>query len=145
MGAMVNGGLVWGLRAVTTLHALAVFAQAVLAGAFVSGDVALVAWHDANSTWLIGPLSIGQLVLAIVLWQPGGGARWPTLAAVLLLGAEQLERTFGYSRDLAVHIPLGTLVVGLALTAAIAGWLPSLRNRVTAEDTDDARDAGEAA
>jgi hypothetical protein len=133
MGGMVNGGLVWGLRAVTGLHTLAVFAQAVLAGAFVSGNVALVAVHDANSTYVIGPLSVGQLVLAIGLWQPGGGARWPTLAAVTLVGLEQLQRTFGYSRNLAVHIPLCTLVTGVALAAAIAVSLPAIRRRTTAE------------
>jgi hypothetical protein len=82
---------------------------------------------------VIGPLSVGQLVLAIVLWQPGGGARWPTLAAVALVGLEQLQRTFGYSRNLAVHIPLGTLVTGVALAAAIAVLLPAIRRRTTAE------------
>jgi hypothetical protein len=46
--------------------------------------------------------------------------RWPALASLALLLAEELQIGFGYARMLALHVPLGVASFGLT-TAMLVG------------------------
>jgi hypothetical protein len=60
-------GLVLGLLAV------AVFAQAVLAGLFLDGGEAWRGWHAANGMLVLPLLALVQVGLAVLVWRRGRG------------------------------------------------------------------------
>jgi hypothetical protein len=68
-----------GMRLVLWLLAVAVFAQAVLAGLFLDGGEAWRAWHALNGMLVLPLLALVQVVLAVLC---GGGAvdpvGWPS-------------------------------------------------------------------
>jgi hypothetical protein len=80
-------------RAVVTAHALAVFAQPVLAGQFLDGNAGMVKVHGGVAV-LIELLGMIQIPVAVLLWRPrlgtprttdrpaasGDPARWATAA-----------------------------------------------------------------
>ena len=99
-----------GLRIVLALHALAVLAQAALAGQFLSGGETPVLLHEWTA-WFVLALSAVQIILA--LWFVRlGGPLWLVVASVFILIAEALQVGTGYGRFLGVHIPLGVFVFG---------------------------------
>jgi hypothetical protein len=52
-------------------------------------------------------------VAAAVAYAVAGRGRWhPVMALLLLFALEALQIGFGYSRSLAVHVPLGVTIVG---------------------------------
>jgi hypothetical protein len=56
-----------------------------------------------------------------------GGAGWPLLALSGLWLVEGFQIGMGYALVMAVHIPLGVAVVGVAVWLAIWSWSPSSR------------------
>ena len=100
----------WLLVAVLFVHTVAVVAQPLLAGRYLSGDVDAMGAHSLNGTMLPG-LSTLQIAAAALFWRPGRGPFWPVLASVALLLAEGVQIGMGYSRTLGVHIPLGVAIV----------------------------------
>lgn len=108
------------MRSVLTLHAVAVFAQPLLAGQILAGDFDIVAIHGGVAN-LITLLALAQVIAAILLWRPGRGPAWPIWASVGLLLAEVMQAGFGYAGLRAAHIPLGTAVV--ASTALFLVWV----------------------
>jgi hypothetical protein len=107
---------------------LQVLAQAALAGGFVSGNVALLDLHSANAN-LIPVTTVALAVAAILLWRPGGGPRWPVVAAVTLWLLAVTQIGLGFARLIALHFPLGVLLFGA--TAALAWWSFSYRPQWT--------------
>jgi hypothetical protein len=104
----------WVFRILVTAYTLQVFAQAVLAGSFLSGHHGALQAHRVNGTVLeaVGPLLV---LSAILVWRPGRWAGWPVAAAVLIYFTLGLQFGLGTSRQLAVHVPLGVLLlVGLS-------------------------------
>lgn len=76
---LVAGRLRWTLRAVITLGALDVFAQAVLAGAFLNGDFAMLGLHRTNANFGAATLGYVQVLVAGVYWGRAadrGGRHW---------------------------------------------------------------------
>src|SRR4030095_4822400 len=61
------------MRIVGAVHALAVFAQPVLAGQFLDGNAAMVKVHGGVAV-LIELLGMIQIPIAALLWRPGRGA-----------------------------------------------------------------------
>lgn len=107
-------------QAVITVHALAVAAQPVFAGGFLSGDVASLERHRLNAT-IAGLLGIGLFVLALVNRLLGGG--WRFVAVCLALaGAEATQIFLGYNRILDLHVPLGVTIVAGAVVLLIWAW-----------------------
>jgi len=109
----------WLLRAVLTVHLLAVLAQPILAGMFLTGDVDAIEWHVTVGFTLVAD---GLLVIAAALgYVLVGRGRWEVLpAAVLLFLADGLQIGMGFGRVLEIHLPLGVaVVVGSVL---LAGW-----------------------
>jgi hypothetical protein len=108
-----GGGGVAALFWLTSVQAALVFAQAALAGQFLNGNQGALNLHEVNAE-VIPLVTIAQLVMAIRVWRRRKVA-WPTAAAALLLVAIVLQVGFGYSRQLAVHVPLGVAIFGTTL------------------------------
>lgn len=122
----VAGWAVWTLRIITTLAAVLVLVQPVLAGLFVTGDVGKLEMHSMTASVLVAVIFL-QLVAAILVWRPGRGPAWPIGACTALFVAAELQSGMGYARLLAVHIPLGVLLFGLSVALLIAVWSPRVR------------------
>lgn len=119
-----------GLRVLLTLHALLVFAQPVLAGRFLAGDYRMLGMHGTNST-VIGLLGYAQVIVAFVYWRPAGGVAWPAMASLGISAVETVQILLGYARSIAIHVPLGVLVVLVNILMAIWAWRPGFGQRRT--------------
>lgn len=118
-------GTAWLLRLALTLTALSAVAQPLLIGGYLDGEFDLLAWHGGNAAALI-TLVLASGVAAIGYVWPGGGRPWPLLALVGLWWAAAIQIGMGYLRVLAVHVPLGVLIVGSAVALAVWAWTPSV-------------------
>jgi hypothetical protein len=103
------------LRVVAGLYALGVFAQALFAGQFLSGQGQWLIWHDLNGTAVLTWVVLVQFVLALIVWLPGKGPAWPALVSVAQFAGAWLQIETGYGNVLAVHVPLGVALFGSAL------------------------------
>jgi hypothetical protein len=114
----------WTLRAVITVHALAVLAQPVLAGLFLTGDIDAIGVHGVVGSLLalVGMVAIA-VALAYVLG--GRGRLWVLPVAVLLFLADAFQLAAGYARQLELHIPLGVAIVVISVLLAAWAWSPS--------------------
>jgi hypothetical protein len=111
----------WLFRVVITLHAAAAFAQAVLAGRFLSGDFDMLRAHFINSQ-VVGGMAIAQLVVGILFWRPGGGRGWPALFAGALLAVEPIQIAAGIKRVIGLHVPLAVLLITASVLFAVWAW-----------------------
>ncbi len=116
----------WLLRAVTLLQCLAVLAQPVLAGMFLSGDSDALGAHGINAS-LVAFLSLSQLVASMLFWLAGRGRGWPVLATALMFLAVVLQIGFGYARQLDLHVPLGVTIVVASVLLTGWTWRPGAR------------------
>ncbi|MEU0402130.1 hypothetical protein ABZ318_18205 [Streptomyces sp. NPDC006197] len=91
--------------------------QAALAGLFVTGDVALLAWHATNAI-LLSVLAVLVCVAAVVVWRAARRSGWPALLGVVLVAAVGVQNGLGESRELGGHIPLGMTIFGIAVVLA---------------------------
>lgn len=106
---VLTGRAGWVVRIVVTVHLLAVFAQSVLAGRFLSGDYDSLQLHLINGMVILG-LAVAQFVAGAVLRRAGGPV-WPQRAAIRVLVVEALQFSFGYERITALHVPLGVMLI----------------------------------
>ena len=117
------------LRVVTVFTTLGAFTQAVLAGGVISGRIEALPLHSTNGFLL----ALGTLVLlaALVLaWRPGGAPAWTLLAGLLMVVATVVQLGLGFSRTLAVHVPLGTTIIIAQVMLLVWVWrrpLPTAR------------------
>ncbi|MFC5995064.1 hypothetical protein ACFQE5_12660 [Pseudonocardia hispaniensis] len=116
----------WALRVLLTGQLLAVLAQPVLAGLFLTGDVDAITGHGLIGSLLplLGLLVVGG-ASAYVLG--GRGRLWVLPAAVVLFLAEGLQVGMGYARTLQMHIPLGVAIVTVSVLSTIWVWSSSAR------------------
>ncbi len=116
----------WLLRTVVTLFLLAVLAQPVLAGLYLSGEFDALAVHAAIAgvVMLLAMVLIGA---ALLFWTLGRGRFWPLPVAVAAFLAAGFQTGFGYARQLGLHIPLGVAIVTTAVLLAVAVWRPAMR------------------
>jgi hypothetical protein len=114
------------LRLVVTAHLVAVLAQPVLAGRYLTGDVDAITVHGAVGSALA---ALDLLVIAAAaLYVVGGrGRMWVLPAAVLLFVAVGLQIGMGYARQLGVHVPLGVGIVTASVLLTAWVWTPSAR------------------
>ncbi|MFC7623085.1 hypothetical protein [Microlunatus sp. GCM10028923] len=113
------------LRVVATAHGLAVFAQPVFAGAYLSGQYDRLALHALGAD-LVSYLGYGQLVITIVLLIIGG-PRWPLPATLLVVAAETGQYVAGLAGALDLHVPLGVAIVAGNVVLVINLWRPQTR------------------
>jgi heme A synthase len=112
----------WGLRAATTLVALDAYAQAVLAGRFLSGDVGMLLGHRYNGTDGVVALSVVLIVMTVIAWRSGQVSGHLVALSVVLTGLVVLQVAMGFNRVLGVHIPLGVGIIALATVLAVWAW-----------------------
>ncbi|GAA0520317.1 hypothetical protein [Saccharopolyspora thermophila] len=111
------------LRLVATAHAVAIFAQPVFAGVFLSGDYDMLHAHAVGAD-VVYSLGLVQLAAALVLWALRG-ARWPSGVALLIVLGETAQYSAGMAGDLDLHIPLGVALVALTFGTLVAQWRPA--------------------
>ena len=111
------------LRVVLATHLLAVLAQPVLAGLYLTGDVDAIGWHgDVGSLLAAVALLVVAAALSYVL--AGRGGWWVLAVAVLLFLADGYQIGAGFERALAIHIPLGVLIVLASVLFTAWSWTP---------------------
>ena len=116
------------LRAIASLHLLALFAQPVTAGRYLAGDGAAVLGHQLGARILV-LLCAAQVVTAAILWWKGGVPSSLILGSAFLLVAELVEVRAGRAMAFQWHIPLGVLLFGGAMRVLRGMWnlpLPSV-------------------
>jgi hypothetical protein len=106
------------LRIVLVLHTVALFAQAGLAGEFLSGTDGVVKFHEWTA-WAILAICTIQIITAAVVQRTGGASLWLLIASVLVFLGEALQTGTGYGRFLRVHLPLGVVLFGAVTCQAI--------------------------
>ena len=113
----------WTLRTLLTLFLLAVLAQPVLAGMFLTGDVDAIGVHGLVGSFLaLGAMALIAVALAYVL--AGRGTVWVLPVTVLLFLAVGFQIAAGYARQLELHIPLGVLIVTTSVLVTAWSWTP---------------------
>ena len=116
----------WSLRMAITAHLVAVLAQPILAGRYLTGDVDAITAHGAVGTSLAA-LDLLVIAAAVAYVAGGRGPLWVLPAAVLLFLAVGLQIGMGYARQLGVHVPLGVVVVTASVLFTAWVWTPSAR------------------
>jgi hypothetical protein len=106
------------------LFLLAVLVQAGLAGLFVTGDVDMHAGHPRDAG-LVAATLVVWISGAVLLWRPVRGPAWPIAAGAAALAVVFGQLALGYSGVVALHIPLGVAIFGLAVRLTI--WAFSYR------------------
>ena len=114
----------WLLRLAVTAHLVAVLAQPILAGRYLTGDVDAITAHGAVGTALAA-LDLLVIAAAAVYVVGGRGALWVLPAAVLLFLAVGLQIGMGFARQLGVHVPLGVGIVTASVLLTAWVWTPS--------------------
>ena len=112
----------WVFRVAATLAAVMLFDQAVFAGQFLSGIYPALDVHRENATYA-GISVVVAAVAAVLQFRPGRGPWWPIAAYLGLFGLIGLQILFGFSHALAVHIPLGVVIILIAVALAVWGWM----------------------
>jgi len=107
------------MQVVLWLLAVAVFAQAVLAGLFLDGGDAWRGWHAINGMLVLPLLALIQVVLAVLVWRGGRGPGWLAIASGGLLLALLVQNLLGQTSQVAVHVPLGVAIFGLVGTLLV--------------------------
>jgi hypothetical protein len=114
----------WLLRAVITVHLVAVLCQPVFAGMFLTGDIDAITVHGTIGSLLaaVDLLVIGATLLYVL---GGRGKLWVLPVSVVLFLAVGFQIGMGYSRQLQLHVPLGVAIVTGTVLMAIWVWSPS--------------------
>jgi hypothetical protein len=109
------------LRVVTALTTLSAFTQAVLAGGVVAGRIEMLPLHSNNGLLLTAG-TLALLVALVLAWRPGGGPAWVLLVGLAMTSATVVQLGLGFSRSLAVHVPLGTTVIIAQVMLLVWVW-----------------------
>ncbi|HEY5822052.1 MAG TPA: hypothetical protein VIT20_08755 [Propionibacteriaceae bacterium] len=116
-------------RLLATLHALIALTQPLSIGNYLSG---LYPWLRVHELVAIVVLLFGLLTgVASIAYALSGGRVWVVPVCALFFFAEGTQIGMGHARILAVHIPLGVLIICTALLIAVWSWTrPAGRPRV---------------
>jgi hypothetical protein len=98
------------LRAVVVLHVVALLFQAVTAGQLLSSPGGRTL--HMTSGVALAVIGLLHLVMAILVWRPGGGSAGFILLAALLLAFTIVAAILGGAGVKTVHVPLGVLLFG---------------------------------
>jgi hypothetical protein len=112
--------LLYLLRVVAALHALLALSQAFSIGRYLDGSYPMVRVHGIAAGIVI--LTGAVLGLVAVLYAVAGGRAWIAVVCVLFFFAEGFQTGQGYARALGIHVPLGVVIVALALLIAVLSW-----------------------
>jgi len=105
------------------------FGQSVLAGLFMGGMPAAFDLHRDMATISGIALMVG-IATTIVARVVSRTPRWPIGASVGLLGLMSLQAFAGFRSLVALHVPLGVVVIVLTVALTVWSWRwPSHRER----------------
>jgi hypothetical protein len=107
------------LRIIAVAHLIVFFLQPVLAGIYLSGDFDALGLHDLNAQILSG-FTAAQLIGCLIYAWRGGGRWWPLIFTVVLVLLEESQKGLGYNQLVALHIPVGVLLIMTQLI--FTGW-----------------------
>ncbi|RII18402.1 hypothetical protein DSC45_10825 [Streptomyces sp. YIM 130001] len=131
------------VRAVVSLHTVAILGQPLFAGLYLGGDYDALGLHRLGAdatTYLAGLQLLLTLTLAAL-----GGVRWPLAATTTVVAGETGQYLAGAEGLLALHIPLGVSLVGAAGLLFLTVWWRPLGARrpqpATAVTPDDTKTA----
>lgn len=111
---------IWPLRLTLLLHAAMAVAQPVLAGSYLAGSYDRLAAHGLNGSLLVLATMFWGIAALVHVAASRGRSWWLLVLVVAVFMAEGIQIGAGHTRNLALHIPLGVLIV---LTAVLlAGW-----------------------
>jgi hypothetical protein len=105
------------LRVLAVLHALAAIGQPLWIGQYLNGLYTWLGIHSAGAVAVV-LFSFGLSLIGIG-YAISGGRVWVPVVCWLLLFVEQVQSGMGYAGLLAVHVPLGVLVVTAAVLLAV--------------------------
>ena len=111
------------LRVVLVVHALLAVVQPVMAGIYLSGEAdAMTNLHSpiGSTLWMYTLL---QILVAGLYWR-GGGRALPFWASVGIFFAEFVQLVLGSTHQVAIHVPLGTLIVTAVVWLAVWSFRP---------------------
>lgn len=111
----------WVFRGTATLAAIMLFDQSVFAGQFLSGTYDALLVHRENATFAGISVVVSSIGAVLLRW-PGRGPWWPIAACFGLFGLIALQIIIGFARILALHLPLGVLIILLATGLAVWAW-----------------------
>jgi uncharacterized membrane protein (UPF0182 family) len=103
---------------------VAVLAQPVLAGRYLTGDVDAMKAHSLIGS-MMALVAMALIAGALAYVVGGRGRLWVLPVMVLLFLAEGFQIGMGYSRQLHLHVPLGVAIVVAAVLLAAWVWTPS--------------------
>ena len=112
---------VWPFRLGASLAAVLLCDQAVFAGQFLSGTFGSLHTHRENAT-VAGVSVLVTAVFAALLRWPGRGPIWPLFACLGLFAAIAAQIAAGFARVLALHVPLGVLIIMVGVHLAVWSW-----------------------
>ena len=116
------------LRLVAATHAIAICLQPVVAGVYLNGSGGALRIHEPVGM-AVATIAIVQLLVATIWWRSGGRLLAPAVTLLITLG-EGFQVAMGYTRQLAIHIPLGIALVASAVAFAV--WTTRQRVAVPA-------------
>ena len=103
------------LRCVLIAHTIVLFAQAAVAGEFLSGTDGVVKFHEWTA-WIVLAVCVTQIAIVALALRSGAASLWLLIGTVLIFLAEVLQSGTGYAQFLRVHVPLGVV------TFAAVSW-----------------------
>ena len=109
------------LQALALTTSILLFAQAVLAGLFMSEVRIAFDLHRENAT-VTGVVLMITIVAAVIARARSQAPRWMIAAPVVLLLLMSLQAFAGFRKLTAMHIPLSVVVIGAAVTLTVAVW-----------------------
>jgi hypothetical protein len=119
MSTTKPGNIVF-LRAAITLQTLAVFVQAITAGLLLTSPDRGVL-HSAGAYALFF-VTLLHLIVAILVWRPGGGSPTPILYAAGFFVLTLAQIALGIAHVKTVHVPLGVLMFGASVLQLARIW-----------------------
>ncbi|MGI5129338.1 hypothetical protein ACQEVB_21205 [Pseudonocardia sp. CA-107938] len=118
------------MRALVSAHVVAILAQPVFAGVYLSGDFDGLSWHAIGAD-VVTSIGYLQLIAAVVVWVRARRA-WPFLATLAVVTAETVQYFAGLDGALWLHFPLGVLTIAGLVLLFVAVWQqPTSRQEAT--------------
>jgi hypothetical protein len=108
------------LRVAISLQTLLFFFQAITAGLLLSSPAGRTL-HSAGAYGLFF-VTLFHLVIAILVWRPGGGSPRPILYAAGFFGLTLAQIALGIAHVKTLHVPLGVLMFGMSVLQLSRVW-----------------------
>ncbi|GII04024.1 hypothetical protein [Planobispora takensis] len=116
------------LRIAIILQTVALFTAPITAGLLLTSPDGR-ALHSI-SAYGVFTVAVLHLIVAILVWRPGGGSPRPILYAAGFLALVLAQVALGIAQTKTLHVPLGVLLFGLSLLQL--SRLPAARSIYTA-------------